>query len=178
MPGYVIHIATASEYMKKHKNSIKNVEEFINGTIEPDLTTKEDKKRTHFGNSSAEVILRNYLSKNNIDNDYNKGYFLHLVTDYIFYNRLLEYTSKEIYHDYDILNKYLIEKYNIYIPDKIRDSISFSEGETTILNKELAEKTIDIISSYSLEDIKKEILDTDYIEKWDKIRKLIRLDKK
>lgn len=177
MPGFVIHIATASEYIKKHQN-IKNIDEFINGTVEPDLTTKEDKKRTHYGNSSAEVVLRNYLNENDINTDYNKGYFLHLVTDYIFYNKLLECTSKEIYNDYDILNGYLIEKYKLNIPDKIKKQVYFHEGETKILSKELADKTIKIVSDYKLEDIKNEILSTKYLEKWDKIRKLIRLDKK
>lgn len=177
MPGFVIHIATASEYIRKHKN-IKNIDEFIEGTIEPDLTTKEDKKRTHYGNSSAEVVLRNYLKENDINTDYNKGYFLHLVTDYIFYNKLLACTSKEIYNDYDILNGYLIEKYKLNIPDKIKKQVYFNEGETKILSKELAEKTIKIVSDYKLEDIKNEILSTEYLEKWDKIRKLIRLDKK
>lgn len=177
MPGFVIHIATASEYIRKHQN-IKNVNEFIDGTIKPDLVTKEEKKITHYGNSSAEVILRNYLKENNINTDYDKGYFLHLVTDYIFYNKLLEYTSKEIYNDYDILNGYLIEKYKLNIPDKIKKQVFFNEGQTKILSKELAEKTIEIVSDYKLEDIINEILDTEYIEEWDKIRKLIRLDKK
>ena len=29
MPGFVIHIAIAKEYERKHKNEIKNTEEFI-----------------------------------------------------------------------------------------------------------------------------------------------------
>lgn len=176
MPGFVIHLATANEYIKKHKNEIKNKHDFFQGCIYPDMTTKEGKKQTHFGESSAAVVLRNFFSSFDINTDYNKGYFLHLVTDYIFYNKLLPHTSKDIYNDYDILNRYLIEKYNVPICDSIKDKVFFKEGQTKILSKELAEITIDKASANNLESIKKEILSTDYIEKWDLIKKLKRLD--
>ena len=69
-----------------------------------------------------------------------KDIFLHLVTDYLFYNKLLEVTSKDIYNDYDILNSILIEKYNVKILEKIKDKVFFKDGDTKILSKELAEK--------------------------------------
>ena len=62
------------------------------------------------------------------------------------------------------------------ILEKIKDKVFFKDGDTKILNKELAEKTIELSSDNLLEKIKKEILDTEYTEKWDKIRKLKRLD--
>ena len=120
--------------------------------------------------------MRNYLIKNDIKSDYDKGYFLHLVTDYLFYNKLLECTSKEIYNDYDILNKFLIEEYKVKIPKEIEDNVFYKVGNTKILSKELAEETINLSSENLLQEIKDEILKTEYIEKWDKIRKLIRLD--
>lgn len=46
MPGYVIHLATANEYMKKHPNEIKNKNGFLLGTISPDFTTKEKRRNT------------------------------------------------------------------------------------------------------------------------------------
>ena len=175
MPGFVIHLATANEYIRKHKNEIKNKEEFINGCIYPDMTTKEGKKKTHFGESSAGTILRKFLKQVDIDTDYNKGYFLHLVTDYIFYNKILPYTSKQIYNDYDVLNKYLMKKYKVELNNAIKDKVFFREGETKILTKQLVEKTIDEASSFELENIKKEIISSEYIEKWDFIRELKRL---
>ena len=36
MPGFVIHLATANEYIRKHPNEIKNKADFINGSIAPD----------------------------------------------------------------------------------------------------------------------------------------------
>ena len=47
MPGYIIHIATAQEYLRKHKKEFS--EEFIEGTIAPDFTN--DKSKTHYGKS-------------------------------------------------------------------------------------------------------------------------------
>lgn len=176
MPGYVIHLATANEYIRKHPNEIKNKKDFFKGTIAPDEATKENKKITHYGNGSDQVELRKYLNANDIDSDYNKGYFLHLVTDYIFYNKILEYTSKKIYNDYDILNKYLIEKYNIELLDEIKNKISYVDGNLQILTKEKAEETIKIASDIKLKQIKEEILSCDYIEKWDRIRPLKRLE--
>lgn len=177
MPGFVIHLATANEYMRKHKNEIKNKDEFIQGCIAPDLTTKEGKKQTHFGERSSRVKLRKFLEAVDINTDYNKGYFLHLVTDYIFYNKIISYTSKDIYNDYDILNKYLIEKYSVKLCENIKDKVLFKEGQTKIINKEIAERTIEESSTHELEHIKSEILAVDYTEKWDLIRELKIIDK-
>ena len=175
MPGYVIHLATANEYIRKHENEIQNKEEFFKGCIAPDETDKENKKITHYGNGSDQVELRKYLQSNNIDSDYKKGYFLHLITDYIFYNKLLECISKKIYNDYDILNDYLIKKYDVKLLDEIKDKVFYTDGQTEILSRELAEKIIDVASETSLEEIKNEIISCDYIEKWDKIRLLKRI---
>lgn len=175
MPGFVIHLATAKEYMRKHSRAIKNENEFFKGVIAPDLTTKENKVVTHYGNNSAEVSLRRYLKDKTIESDFDKGYFLHLVTDYIFYNKILICSSKDIYNDYDILNKYLIEKYSVVIPKEVEEFIFFKSGKAKILDLDMAEKTIDISSNILLENIKNEILSTNYDEKWDKIRPLIRI---
>ena len=101
---------------------------------------------------------------------------MHLVTDYIFYIKIISVISKDIYNDYDILNKYLIEKYNVEIYDNIKNNVFFKEGETKILTTELAEKTINETSDFILENIKQEILSSNYTEKWDYIRDLKRLD--
>lgn len=180
MPGYIIHLAAATEYMRKHKNEIKNKTEFFQGVISPDLTTKENKKNTHYGNNSAEIFLRKFLTEISIETDYEKGYFLHLITDYIFYNKLLVYTSKEIYNDYDILNEYLLSKYQITIPtevhEKIKDNIFYKSGDLKIITKELVEEAIELSSRESLDEIKKEIMKSKYSEKWETIKPLIRLD--
>ena len=58
MPGYVIHIAVANEYIRK--NNLRNPEEFIRGVIAPDDV--EDKSLTHYGKYSSRTNLKQYLS--------------------------------------------------------------------------------------------------------------------
>lgn len=173
MPGYVIHLAVANEYMRKNKNEIKDKESFILGIMTPDFV--KDKSQTHYGPQSSQTSLRRYLKENKIESDFDKGYFLHLITDFIFYNKIIDTTSKDIYNDYDILNKYLIEKYKVVIPDRIKDCAHFKEGETKILSKEKAEEAIKASSRVNLEEIKIKILNSDYCEEWEKIRLLKRI---
>lgn len=170
MPGYVIHLAVANEYMKKNKNEIKNKDEFLLGIMAPDFV--DDKSKTHYGPQSSQVSLRKYLQENEINSDFDKGYFLHLITDFIFYNKILDTISKEIYNDYDILNKYLSEKYEVEILDKIKKYVHFKDGVLKILSKEKAEKVIEVSSNVNLNEIKNEILNFTYCEEWEKIRPL------
>ena len=107
MPGYVIHLAVAEEYLRKHKNKGEEYEEFIKGVIYPDSIVP--KSKTHYGKESSLSNVFEFLKVNKINNSFNRGYFLHLLTDYLFYNRYIDHTSKDIYNDYDILNKRLIE---------------------------------------------------------------------
>lgn len=172
MAGYVIHLAVAQEYLRKHSDIKENYEEFIEGVIYPDSVS--DKSLTHYGSKSSKVILKDFLKENKLDDSYKRGYFLHLVTDYLFYNRYLDIFTKDIYNDYDILNKFLIEKYNVKIPIKVENSIFYNEGETKILTKELAEKVIDEISDLNLDVIEREINENPDDEKWLKLNEKIK----
>lgn len=116
MAGYVIHLAVAEEYLKRTKIK-ENYNDFIEGVIAPD--DAKDKALTHYGPKSSQTHLDQYLEKNKIDNSFNRGYFLHLITDYIFYNKYLETYSKEIYNDYDILDEYITKKYNVIMPERL-----------------------------------------------------------
>lgn len=172
MPGFVIHLAVANEYIRKNKNAIKDKEQFILGTMTPDFVA--DKSETHYGPQSSQTSLRKYLEENEINTDFDKGYFLHLITDFIFYNKIIDTTSKDIYNDYDILNKYLIEKYGVDVPDRIKACAQFKEGETKILTREKADEAIEVASNVNLEEVKKKILESTYCEEWEKIRLLKR----
>lgn len=168
MAGYVIHIAVAQEYLKNHKEN--NEKEFIYGAIYPDLV--KPKSESHYGKSPAYTNLHKFLLKNEIDTSLKRGIFLHLVTDYLFYNHYLETFSREfIYNDYDILNKKLIEKYNVILLDEIKDVVSYKEGETKILSYELACKVIDEISKLNLDEVKEEVEKNQ--EKWNKYKNII-----
>lgn len=167
MAGYVIHLAIAEEYLKKHKDVKEDYDEFIKGVIYPDSVT--DKSLTHYGIKSSKVILKDFLQDNEINNSYMRGYFLHLITDYLFYNKYLEKFTKDIYNDYDILNKRLIEKYNVVLPENIQNNVFYEDGETKILTLELAIKIIDEISDLNLNAVEKEIRKNPNDEKWSKI---------
>lgn len=166
MPGYVIHLAVAQEYLRKNKKQ-EEYKEFIKGVIYPDSV--KDKSLTHYGPKSSKVDLKKFLEHNNIDNSYQRGYFLHLVTDYLFYNKYLDIFTKDIYDDYDILNSGLIQKYNVDVPLEVKDCIFYKEGNTKILSKKLAEKVIEEVSSLDLDVVKKEILENPDSEKWSKL---------
>lgn len=169
MPGYVIHVAVAQEYLRKHKNS-ENVKQFVEGTVEPDFV--KPKSLSHYGKSPAYTNLKNFLDNNEINSSFQKGFFVHLITDYLFYNHYLEKFSREdIYNDYDILNGKLIKKYNVELPERTKENVFFKDGETKILSFELACKVIDEVSNLDIETVRKEVLENK--EKWTKYKNLI-----
>ncbi len=168
MPGYVIHLAIAEKCLEKNKNEKYN--EFINGVIYPDET--DDKYKTHYWNEMRSVNLYNFLKENKIDTSFNRGYFLHLLTDYLFYNKYIEYWSTDIYTDYDLLNPYLIAKYSVKLPNRIKKYVhtDVKNKKLKILSKELIDKFIEDLSNLDLEHIKEEIMEDP--EEWTKVRPL------
>ena len=166
MPGYIIHIAIGKEYLRKHDNN-ENIEQFINGNVAPDMV--EDKRKTHYGETPTFTNLKEFLLHNEINNSFNKGMFLHLIADYLFYNHYLKEfprkESKEILHnDYDLINKKLIEKYNIEVMDNIKQYIYHKEGKPIILTLDLVNRLIDEISNLDIEEVKKEVIEEN--KKW------------
>ena len=171
MAGYVIHLAVAETYIKKHPDDIIDYNKFIKGVLFPDGVS--DKSITHYGEKSSKTNLKWFLEENKIDDDFNKGYFLHLVTDYVFYNKLLECFSKDIYNDYDILNKELQEKFNVKIPKEIKERVFYKEGKTKNLELDSIIKFIEEVSDYKLSDIKESVMSDD--KYWLELRSLRRL---
>lgn len=131
MPGFVIHLAVAKKQMKL--DNIENEEEFIKGVIAPDLLKKQGIE-SHYGvnipNPDWKKIFENY----DLKTDYNKGFLLHLITDYIFYSEYLDEWKAEIYDDYDVLNDILIEKYDLKLPKEIESYVGSQNKPLTILN--------------------------------------------
>lgn len=122
-----------------------------------------DKSQTHYGKSSRYANIKLYLKQNKLDTDYNKGYFLHLISDYVFYNLYFKEELQEsinnkerFYLDYDRINKILIEKYKITdIPEKAKDKIFYKEGKTKYLTIEKVEKFIEEISNLNINQTNK-----------------------
>ena len=84
MPGYVIHIAVATEYIRKFGTS--DEAKFIEGTLAPDLLAVGGKAKTHYSKSTSDKTdLGEFLRSNEIHSSYMEGYFLHLIADFLFY---------------------------------------------------------------------------------------------
>ena len=174
MPGFVIHLAVAKEYMQKHKDEIKNEEEFMRGILEPDLISDLNKNiskgKTHYGKNGVRKI-KSYLDlfladpKVDMSKDYYKGYFVHLVTDNEFYlnyfkDETLDMISKNdsYYHDYDCLNKILMEKFKVgkTYNENVDKFMNYLDEEPEYLNEE---KVVDFIEEVTNESIEERIKD-------------------
>ena len=77
------------------------------------------------------------------------------MTDYLFYNKYFanfDWTP-EIYDDYDRLNKILIEKYKIKIPEKISNIVQFKDGELKVLDLDSLCRFIKNIGRINIEQL-------------------------
>ncbi len=186
MAGFHIHIAIGKVYLKKHK--IKDPNAFFKGIIAPDLGAKDLTHYTDINRDKNNLIdylakkvnLYAYLLKNNIDSEYQKGFFLHLITDYLFFNKFfakdyLRKTNhdtfvKDLYYSYDINNRYLLEKYNLnnfLFQDIIEEAIKKScakyknknEKRTNILDNDDVDKFINEVANINLENYRKKIIE-------------------
>jgi hypothetical protein len=152
MPCIAIHLAVAKKYLEKNHN--EEEKDFILGTLAPDFgldnlsdyikINGNDKRARHFGNDYKPSSLIDYMKtkvdfnefflNNDIDTSFLRAYFLHLLCDYYFFdscindsrlaNLSLEEGVKIGYNDYDLITEYLINKYNLDIPEIAKDIMS------------------------------------------------------
>lgn len=172
MPGFVIHLAVAKQYLEYHPGEIQNREDFENGIIAPDLDASQNeiernKSKTHYGkwgNYETEIDLDQFLQdpKVALSQDFWKGYFLHLLTDYYFYERFFQKETFEVkqnqdkfYQDYDVLNSSLISKYDLPFRKDLQKFISFREGTPKYLNLEKILDFIEFVSHLDLTEQQK-----------------------
>lgn len=156
MASYTIHIAIAKEVLRKNKGY--NEEKFIKGTIAPDLV--KDKSKTHFAKLSSESNWGKFLKFYSLDKGYYSGWFLHLITDRLFYEEYLndwenrdDADGEKLYEDYDIINEAIIEKYNIPLVEEVKDYMFYrKKGKLTYIDKETLYQFIDEISSINLQE--------------------------
>lgn len=189
MASFSIHLAAGKIYATK--NSINDLDLFYKGIVDPDLA--EDKFVSHYtGVKDKENLvlylenktqLYQFLKEHKIDNDYNKGIFVHLITDYLFFNdffdkeyiRNIDYSSflKDLYFSYDETNDYLITKYNIDLSmfkDKIDGNIKKDKSKkimdlnnvklNNILDYKELDALIEKISNIDLIDYSNKIIKT------------------
>ena len=177
MASLMIHQAIGEEYCKKH--NIRDVKSFLLGNLAPDLV--KDKSITHFskirlGNKTyTESILNKInlpLSSKNLDitDDYQRGQFLHLVSDYVFFYQYLlnnpKYKEVEhlnqlfirdlLYRDYYRINLWIMKNYPDLDLSQIPSNAQITRDDATeILSIPAISKLIDICSEAYLDTIHK-----------------------
>ncbi len=128
MASFSIHLAVAKRYLDKWQ--INDEMAFYKGAIAPDFTA--DKRKSHYSgmynddlrnNLANKVRLNEYLKENVVDSEYKIGVFLHLVTDYLFFNNFFDESIinrfrfqeffKNVYYSYDLIGEELIERYEL-----------------------------------------------------------------
>lgn len=152
MPGYVIHLAVGKVYSQHNK--IKDLQRFERGIIMPD--TIKDKSKSHYGPASSQPDLNKFIQINGISSSYDEGYFLHLFTDYLFYNRFLKRWEPSIYEDYDKLNAGIIQRYNIELMEEIKGAVRFKTGTLTLLSEEQIYHFIETVGRINVREIVKQ----------------------
>lgn len=186
MPCLAIHLAVAKKYLEKHQK--ENYDEFILGTIAPDIDftninnyikgVTDDKSTHHFGINNQSGSLVDYMrdkvnfnlffASNDINTSFLRAYFLHLLCDYCFLDNCGKKEVNELSfndavvvgtNDYDLLTPKLIKKYNLPIPSQIKDIISRKgEGNIKLLDEEAIDGFIIKMSDINFNEEKKKIL--------------------
>lgn len=187
MPGFHIHVAVGNRF--KSKNKIHNELDFFKGVVLPDLTTNKDV--THYTgyqdkNNLLEYLenkvnLYEFLKSNNISGSKNKGIFLHLVTDYLFFNYFLDKDylknisyddfCKDLYYSYDVTNDYIYDKYNVVF-DAYKDEIMDAIKESHIQKKMDDKKYLNILPLDKLDSFIELVSSIDLDKYADKIKKM------
>lgn len=128
MASLAMHWIISDLYLAKHRED--NYDEFLSGAMAPDITG--DKMATHcsyFNKNDMyvdrlhkKVDIIKFCNTHSINTSFERGYFLHILTDYIFYNSYMANIEslqnlvdarEDVYNDYRILNGYLVKKYGI-----------------------------------------------------------------
>ncbi len=175
MPGLTIHYIIALKSIER--NNIKNVKEYIDGSFYPDFHQKQEshytdkiKIITGYDDLIYKVNLLPYPKEHNIDTDHAKGYFLHLLTDYLFYHELcIKKYHKEpnfvnclgtLGKEYTKINKALFELYSFgheYIDDKYLQYFEVKDQDPEYFTKDELKKFIEHCAALDLEQEYKNI---------------------
>ena len=165
MPCLAVHLAIAEKYLKNHLE--ENRDDFILGTIAPDIELPEmekyiniigkGKNNNHFGHNvnttdpieymKRKVDFKMFFNINDIDTSFKRGYFLHLLSDNLFFKDYVDYKKLEglnqeqvkikAYNEYNLITPILIKKYKLNIPDSIKQIVmGKGEGKLEILKEE------------------------------------------
>ena len=183
MGSIMMHLVVAEEYLKKHKD--KDRVEFLRGTIEPDmdiekqkLLSEADKHGTHYGKRvgshsiyeavNTKIDLFKFLKKNEIDTSCNRGKFLHLIFDDMFYRLSyspeweeipVEIMGKEWCYEFDRINHHIAKKYGIKLVFPLPEFILRCLDEPTkYVSLDDFDRFVEVLRGFDLNRAKEEIL--------------------
>ena len=173
MACLAMHLAIGKKYLQNHKT--ENESEFLDGTLAPDLAN--DKIASHFGENKKPTTVRELLEFKmdivkaantiNLDSSFARAEFLHLICDDIFYRfvyseELEKWTPIEVkqamYDDYDFVTYYILNKYNIELPESLVHLANNKQGKSQFFSAEAIDRFVDVVASVDLFDSKKQIL--------------------
>jgi hypothetical protein len=185
-------MAVASEINKKLK---RNNDRLLIGSIAPDISKHigETKLKSHFLDSNNTNIpnMDKFLDKykNNLDDDFVLGYYIHLYTDYLWFKYFMpevydkdmitkldgtkvkcvgNMLSQYIYNDYTNLNVKVIDEYNLDL------KIFYNEiPEFDFIIEEIPMEKISLIINKAGEIIENSKEKKDYVFNIDNIKKFI-----
>lgn len=180
MPSFNIHLAVGKRYIEKHPTEISDMKAFNYGLIAPDLV--ENKRISHYSGTNdrnnlveylkEKVRLDYFLASETIETDYQKGVFLHLITDEIYFNQFFEkeYITQIAYdnfikdqrYSYQVIGDDIDKKYNLdyqELQDAINKNLAQDRKEhhikeevrTNILPLSKVEQFIEQVSDINLE---------------------------
>jgi len=144
MANLYTHLAIAKKYIEKHPGKIENAQSFYDGNVMPDLVDEKGKESTHYGNRDErkdllkrmrnKVGLFEFLQNNKLDTDLNRGRFLHLYTDWEYYNNLLaaDYLSTVCLEQFQIDHIYTCIVHSKHVRDKYSVTYCISSFEKEI----------------------------------------------
>lgn len=171
-----IHLAIAKKFLENHKEL--NYEKVIAGTLYPDAAKNNDESHytdinrgsDNISHVRSKVNLYAFLKEHENLDDFELGWFLHLITDYLFFEECFtedyllknsyEDFCKDLYFAYDHLNLYLSEKYNIIendYKDYPSENYPGKSYEDCILPKEMINEFINRVSVIDLDKYIKKI---------------------
>ena len=173
MASSAMHLAIAKKYLEKNKDKNFDYKKVMAGSLYPDATN--DKDKTHYtmaerGNNNvthlaSKVDLYAFLNDNAVLDDFKLGWFIHLITDYLFFSECFteeyllshsyEQFRSDLYFAYDCLGKYLSEKYELTIEDYESYPSEYYEGsyyQESIFSKDLIDSFIERVSSVNIKE--------------------------
>lgn len=170
MASSVIHLAVAKKYVQE--NPKWDAEKVYAGVLYPD--TVKDKAISHYTDANrgsdnishlkGKVNLFSFLQDHKNMDDFEMGWFIHLFTDYLFFDECFskEYlieTSyddfrRDLYYAYDRVNTYLSEKYGItdeYYKAFPEENYPGRDYEECIFSKDMLDSFIERAGSIDLD---------------------------